>query len=1143
MSTPAANIPLISPSAQNQSSPRGARSRRRRWLKVLVATGIIVVFVAAAAPTIIAKTALRNRIARLVAADLNGSIEIGAASLGWFSSIELRDVTLTDSRGRALARIPKVTSSRTLIGLLRNRATLGELVLDRPILEVVCEPGTTNLEEVFRSYLEDEGAPRGPTRPELSIRVQSGTLVLRDVETGATGEIRDVDAAISVPSARTEPVAVKMNASAPGRIEAEMALGESGSVRLRAERFATESLVPLKRRFSVDLAIAGALSADVTASWGKDSAQVEGKVGARSLDLSGDWLNGETLRLNSFELPVKAAINGRVVRIDRAELTSDIGSITAAGSFDLHESFDELLQRSGTKLDATIDLAKLARVLPRSMRVRDRTEIHEGKLVLKVESRSGPDGTEWTGKIDTSAIGARRDGIELRWDDPLAIEFAGRYRPGKLPTFDRLICRSDFIALQAEVRPDSIRAAANIHLDKLTERLKEFIDLEGTTFDGRGEATLVAQRAPDGSFKGEATLNLKQFAFTDRTGNGLMEPQISLRFSATGRAPDSGAISVSTGRATLTAGQDELDLTIIEPIADVRELASGNVDAKLRGELGRWWKRVGALVRLPKHYVLGGETTARGRIRFDRDRIHVDELALKLTNAQFRGAGLDLDEPQMDGAADLTIDTQSMTAAFERFTVNSAPLSVSNGRLSIHAPDMGPVVVEGSGPVVVGLGRLGKTLRLFADPRGPNSMHGRGSGPIRFRYGGDVTTFAGSLDVASFSVGLPSAPDWTEPTLRLETEGSYTESTDTLALTSAKIERPGFALVATGALGKVGKSADMDLNGTLTYDLAKLTPKLREQLGGNFAAQGRGAAPVALSGSLSPVTKPLAKQRSGSLAGMNGEVRLSWESLRAYGFDVGRSELHGKLASGVGRVSPIVATFGGGRVTVQPTVRFDVEPGFLSLGKGKLVERAKLTPAVCAEAIGYALPAIAKSGKAEGEISIALDENRIPFADSTQALVKGQITIHRATAAPGPVVGEIAKLLGAGNLAMTVTNDTVVPIRVENGSVHHQNFSVQIGGHTISTSGSVGFDGKLNLVADVPIPAGLLKGSPLAAKTLANRRVKVPITGTLSQPMLDPRQFQASIAKLAQEAMKDLGKELLNKDLDRLFPTMPRPKK
>jgi translocation and assembly module TamB len=224
-------------------------------------------------------------------------------------------------------------------------------------------------------------------------------------------------------------------------------------------------------------------------------------------------------------------------------------------------------------------------------------------------------------------------------------------------------------------------------------------------------------------------------------------------------------------------------------------------------------------------------------------------------------------------------------------------------------------------------------------------------------------------------------------------------------------------------------------------------------------------------------------------------------------------------------------------------VHLDVEPGYITLAKGKIVERAKLTPAVCAEALGYALPAVAKSGKTEGEISITLGENRIPLADSSKSLVKGQLTIHKATAAPGPVVGEIAKLLGVGNLAMTVANETVVPIRIENGVVHHHNFTVQIGGHTISTSGSVGFDGKLNLVADVPIPAGLLKGSPLAMKSLANKRVNVPITGTLSQPMLDPRQFQASIAKLAQEAVQDVGKDLLNKELEKLFPGMPRPKK
>ena len=55
--------------------------------------------------------------------------------------------------------------------------------------------------------------------------------------------------------------------------------------------------------------------------------------------------------------------------------------------------------------------------------------------------------------------------------------------------------------------------------------------------------------------------------------------------------------------------------------------------------------------------------------------------------------------------------------------------------------------------------------------------------------------------------------------------------------------------------------------------------------------------------------------------------------------------------------------------------------------------------------------------------------------------------------------------------------------------------------------------------------------------------MKVPITGTLSKPMIDPRLLQAAIGKLAQDAGKDIGRELLNKELQKLFPAMPGPKK
>ena len=162
-------------------------------------------------------------------------------------------------------------------------------------------------------------------------------------------------------------------------------------------------------------------------------------------------------------------MTGRALRIDRADLTTDIGSISVAGSFDSSEPFEKVLERPGSRLEADVDLAMLARALPKSMRVRDRTEIREGKLFVRLESRSAPNGTDWIGKIDASSLKALRDGKEVRWEDPLAVEFAGRFRSGHLPTFDKLICRSDFIALQAEVKPDSILRGRE-HLPRSTGR-------------------------------------------------------------------------------------------------------------------------------------------------------------------------------------------------------------------------------------------------------------------------------------------------------------------------------------------------------------------------------------------------------------------------------------------------------------------------------------------------------------------------------------------------------------------------------------------------------------------------------------------------------------------------------------------------
>src|SRR5439155_24609149 len=127
----------------------------------------------------------------------------------------------------------------------------------------------------------------------------------------------------------------------------------------------------------------------------------------------------------------------------------------------------------------------------------------------------------------------------------------------------------------------------------------------------------------------------------------------------------------------------------------------------------------------------------------------------------------------------------------------------------------------------------------------------------------------------------------------------------------------------------------------------------------------------------------------------------------------------------------------------------------------------------------------------------------------------------------------------------TLASETIVPVRVENSRVYHENLSLTVNGYVLKTSGSVGFDGSLALVADVPIPGTLpgLKNNAMLKKAIEGKVVKVPVGGTMAKPAVDARQFQTAVLNLAKDAAKGVGKDLLHNEIDKLFPAMPSPLK
>ena len=284
--------------------------------------------------------------------------------------------------------------------------------------------------------------------------------------------------------------------------------------------------------------------------WNKDTVAVAGTVSAKQLNVAAPQLKGDKLSLDSAELPLDVELAGRVLRVRKFELNCDIGTLSAAGTFNPDEPTEKLLTQSGVVVSGNVELAKLAAKFPKLLHLKEGLELREGKVEVHLASTADAGGVVWDGKVSTSSIKAVHEGKPIDWDTPLNVEFAGRYASGQLPTFDKLICTSDFVAVNAKTTPETIQAAATIYLHRLTERLGQFIDLSGITLEGIASAQLVARLTKDGAFKATGLVEITDFAFTDRTGKGLKEPALKLQLGATGTAPENrpGATRDRDGR-------------------------------------------------------------------------------------------------------------------------------------------------------------------------------------------------------------------------------------------------------------------------------------------------------------------------------------------------------------------------------------------------------------------------------------------------------------------------------------------------------------------------------------------------------------------------------------------------------------------
>ncbi len=175
--------------------------KKRKWLRRI---GLLLLFLAiliALAPYIVAKTGLVNHIAAPMLEDLDGTVTVGDASLGWFSPVELRDVVLKDSAGAVVVRVEKITLERSVLGMWNNNADLGTIEVDRPVLDLVCDGPTTNLEKALKKYFRPGPMPQSD-RPALVAVVRDGSATIRNPAKTISRTLTGLEATVTIPESR-----------------------------------------------------------------------------------------------------------------------------------------------------------------------------------------------------------------------------------------------------------------------------------------------------------------------------------------------------------------------------------------------------------------------------------------------------------------------------------------------------------------------------------------------------------------------------------------------------------------------------------------------------------------------------------------------------------------------------------------------------------------------------------------------------------------------------------------------------------------------------------------------------------------------------------------------------------------------------
>lgn len=872
--------------------------------------------------------------------------------------------------------------------------------------------------------------------------------------------------------------------------------------------------------------------------------------------------------LNQVRLAGNLQSSNNRLKAEGLILQTDVGAVTASADlpyeFSIPTISEPWLANAEYEIEANIDLARVVTVAPDLIPVQDQVQLSSGRANLRAFQKFSTNPNlppSSTIKLGLGGLKANVNGTQMSWEEAFSAVVNISSTPTGQPSL-KLDCTSEFGLIKGE--GDLIRGSigGSFDLEAMHNRLSQWVALPMQQVRGSAECQVAWQQ--DEGNRLVATGGVRTTPISIRNANGeLKEPKWDGNFQVVTRLDRGKIIQIDRANLELKADSELLSAIVLEPVSLVPSapgtagMPPAGIQMKLIGDLAGWQRRGQLLAGIDLGILIGGQCDLDAKGIVDAASVEIQDASLDIKSFQIRSGEMVFSEPELiatfKGAANsrditkLKIDNLLVRAlSFAVQANDEADPSKSFGRLGQAAYRVNPkqlleslgyaqgpdaIYVEGD---VTGTAQWSLDAELIQW-----SMASKGAAlKILQNQSNNAAILVSTLNQTN---GIPRNQLWAEPRVELIAEGSYELAKGLLNVTKTQMMTEWLAYGGVATVQQANGQTKVISKGQIHYDAARVAEKIKPWTGSYLALSGRKTQPLDIqwiSNDTGTGTWAEALQASS---------QIGWEGANVLGIPVGPADIPIVVRNGH-LLTQADIPVSQGRLRWNLDGDIGSNPIQITQQPQTVIDNVAITPQMCQGWLRFVAPILADVTSVQGNLSLKIDEAVLVPTSLMNQTVKGQLIVHGANVGPGPLadqlIGVVQQIrnfkrgLGAAEPSQSANwlhmPQQDIGFNVQNGRVMHRDMRFQAGEVMLTTNGSVGIDGSLELNATVPIQADWLERAS-ALSSLAGQSIVIPIRGTIQKPQLDYSSLTSLAQQVASTALRGEAQKQIDKGLNKLL--------